>query len=108
MDLLSKIKKSHEENTLLESQCKSAKEYLRKIRFEVPLDDLYQVSSSCQYDENSEFCPVLVEAKNEGIHDGPNDKFMLQVWNRQGVMLYEKKMAMPNCKWNISGNMFVF
>ena len=32
-----------------------------KVMYEIPLEKLYRVIASCQYEENSDFCPVLVK-----------------------------------------------
>ena len=34
---------------------------MNKVMYSVPLNKLYQVMASCQYNEDSEFCPVLVK-----------------------------------------------
>ena len=55
------------------------------MEFKVPLDKLYKVVASCNYNVSNLFCPVLVEvvdkmilAKNGGM------PFLIQVWDRQG------------------------
>ena len=77
--------------------------------YEVPLDDLYEVVASCQYNSDGEFCPVLlkiidksIKRKNGGL------PFLLQVWNKRGDMIFERALEKPCCNWNISGDVFLF
>ena len=55
------IQNQHEEYNLEKSQFSSAKQYMDKVMYEIPLEKLYRVIASCQYEENSDFCPVLVK-----------------------------------------------
>ena len=55
------------------------------MEFKVPLDKLYKVVASCNYNITNYYCPVLIEvvdrkilAKNGGL------PYLLQVWDKQG------------------------
>ena len=64
-----------------------------KVMFSVPLNKLYKVIGSCNYNEDAEFCPVLVEIIDEKIQRlNKNLKFLLQVWNGNGDMVFEKPL----------------
>lgn len=34
---------------------------MKKVMYSVPLNKLYEVLASCQFNENADFCPVLVK-----------------------------------------------
>ena len=38
-----------------------------KVMYEIPLEKLYRVIASCQYEEGSDFCPVLVKIMSPEI-----------------------------------------
>jgi hypothetical protein len=67
------------------NQCRTAKEYMQKVMYEVPLNKLYQVVASCNYNENSLFCPVLLKITDPKILGFNKDKkYLLQVWTNRG------------------------
>ena len=90
---LGEIRDKHEAYKLLSNQFSTAKDFMDKVMFSVPLNKLYKVIGSCNYNEDAEFCPVLV-----GIIDpvvlskNDNLKFLLQVWNGNGDMVFEKPL----------------
>ena len=55
------MKEIHKTNKLESQQAKSAKEFMNKVMYSVPLNKLYQVKACCQYNENANFCPVIIE-----------------------------------------------
>ena len=66
---------------------------MKEVMFSVPLSKLYKVIGSCNYNEDALFCPVLVEIIDpEVLIKNGNLKFLLQVWGRQGDMLFEKPL----------------
>jgi len=82
---------------------------MKKVMYSVPLDKLYRIISSCEYNEKGVFCPVIVEIIDEEIlklNDGY--KYLLQVWSSKGEMVFEKSMRKPCSNYNISGDKFVF
>ena len=77
--------------------------------FKVPIDKLYTVMASCLYNEANYFCPVLVKVNDPKILQQTHQKeFLLQVWTREGKMIFERALDVPIMNWNISGNKFVF
>ena len=77
--------------------------------YRVPLSKLYKVLGSCQYNEEGEFCPVLLEIKDESIIAKNNGlPYLVQVWDRKGQMAYERSFEKPIECWNISDNYFVY
>ena len=53
--------KQHNENDLLTNQAKTSKDFMKKAMYSVPLEKLYKVMASCQYNEDADYCPVLVK-----------------------------------------------
>ena len=64
--------------------------------------------AACNYQNDQEFCPVLLQIKHLSIMDDPDKPFILQVWNKKGIMLYEKLLEHPVCNWGISENKFMW
>lgn len=60
-EMFNKILKAHEKNDLEQSQCDTAKQYMDRIAYQVPLDQLYQIIACCQFEEGAPFCPVLIK-----------------------------------------------
>ena len=58
---------AHEDNSLENCQFRSTSEFMNKVRYQVPLNELYEVQASCNYDEDGSFCPVLVKIIDETI-----------------------------------------
>ena len=77
--------------------------------YSVPLDKLYEVMASCQFSENSDFCPVLLKIKDEKVLLKNDFKpYLVQVWTKNGVMVFERSMEKPISNWNISHDKFIF
>ena len=66
------MKASHAKNSIHKNDIRSAKSFMQNIQYKVPLKKLYKVLASCQYNENGEFCPVLVEIKDPKILENNN------------------------------------
>jgi hypothetical protein len=65
--MLPEMMTAHEENSLENCQFRSTSEFMNKVRYQVPLNELYEVQASCNYDEDGSFCPVLVKIIDETI-----------------------------------------
>lgn len=82
---------------------------MSKVMYQVPLYKLYKVVASCQFEEDAEFCPVLVKIIDETILRKNKDMpFLLQVWTNKGEMVFERPLLEPPANWNISGNKLVY
>lgn len=57
---LKNMKLAHNRMKLSENQAKTAKDYMQQVMYSVPLNQLYKLMASCNYNENADFCPVLV------------------------------------------------
>ena len=109
-DQVAKMKKAHEDNSLeVKNQSKSAKEFLSKVMYEVELHKLYEVMASCQFKEDSDFCPVMVKINHSDIIEYNNGlEYLLQVWTIHGVMVFERPLSKPVATWNICGDKLLF
>ena len=65
--MLPEMMTAHEDNSLENCQFRSTSEFMNKVRYQVPLNELYEVQASCNYDEDGSFCPVLVKIIDETI-----------------------------------------
>ena len=56
---------------------------MKGVMYQVPLNKLYKVVASCNYNENGRFCPVLVKIMDQKIKEiNKGFTFLLQVWNK--------------------------
>ena len=79
------IEERHRENRLEDNQFKTSKGLLNKMEFKVPLEKLYKVVASCNYNIANLYCPVLVEVIDKLILEKNGGMpFLIQVWDRQG------------------------
>ena len=75
------------------NQFSNSKKFLREVMFKVPLNKLYELVASCQYNEESDFCPVLVRVVNEKVREIIGGKrYLLQIWDTQGRMVFERPL----------------
>ena len=89
---ISEIAEAHEKNRLENNLFSSSKELLTELQFIVPLNGLYKLISSCNYNVSNTYCPVLVQIKDEEIKDQSGKEYLLQVWDREGQMLFERPL----------------
>ena len=40
---------------------------MQKVMYQVPLDKLYQIVASCQFNDYEDFCPVLIKIIDPNI-----------------------------------------
>lgn len=106
---LAKIVQDNRRNKLKHKQFKTAKDFMKGVMYNVPLNRLYKVLASCNYNEAGRFCPVIVEIIDQKIlMINKGMPFLLQVWNRYGTMVFEKPLKKPITNWNISDDKFIF
>ena len=68
-----------------QNQFSTSTKFLKKVMFKVPLDKLYKLIASCQYNDESDFCPVLVKIVDQKVIEiNGGKKYLLQVWDKQG------------------------
>ena len=63
----SEILEAHRLNSLQDSNIRTAKDLMQSVMYQVPLSRLYTIMASCQFDESSKFCPMLVMINDETI-----------------------------------------
>ena len=82
---------------------------MHKVMYSVPLNQLYEVVASCNYDEKSNFCPVLIRIVDEKIKSfNPGKHYLVQVWTKEGQIIFERAMSKPISNWNITRDKFLF
>ena len=47
----------------------SAKTLLKMMSFKVPLNELYEIKSTCCFNELNKYCPILVEITNPELQN---------------------------------------
>lgn len=90
-------------------QFTDAKDFMKGVMYQVPLSKLYRPIASCQFNDNKVFCPILVKIIDETILKENNGlQYLLQVWNVNGEMIFEKSLEKPVCNWNICSSRLMF
>ena len=90
---MDEILHQHAEHQLQDNQCRTSKQFMQKVMYSVPLDKLYKVIASCQYNDNGEFCPVLCKIIDPTVlRNNNNMEYLLQVWSNRGDMVFEKPL----------------
>ena len=64
---LDTIEYAHKVNNIESNQFRTSKDFVKAAMYSVPLNKLYEVIASCQYNETAMFCPVLVKVVDEKI-----------------------------------------
>ena len=105
-----------EANRLDKYQMSHAADYVNKIKFDVDVSELYKIIDSCHYNVDNKFCPIIVKLgkhmenlRQEGrIKKKHLKDFMLQVWDRDGRLVYERQLNRPVRNWGTFGDVLVF
>ena len=76
---------------------KNVKDYIKKIKFNVPMHKIYKICDSCNYNIENDFCPILVKLgdqmkalNNDHTLKTKLREYLLQVWDKKGRMVYER------------------
>ena len=83
---------------------------LNDIKDTIRLDNLYKVVASCNYNHVSLYCAVLIEIKDVKAkkRNGVEKPYLLQVWNKKGMMLFERALRQPVANWNMANDVLMF
>ena len=83
---------------------------LNDIISTIRLDELYRVVASCNYNHVSLYCAVLIEIMDDKAkkRNGVEKPYLLQVWNKKGMMLFERALRQPVANWNIANDVLMF
>ena len=111
MGKLNDVREKHEEYNLIKSleYLTSTVKYQEKIEFLIPLNKLYELVASCQHVEGSDYCGALVRIVDDKvlkINEGK--RYLLQVWQKGGKLIFEKSLKKPCVNWNITSDTFIF
>ena len=78
------------------------------MSYKVPLNELYAVRSTCCSNELNLYCPIVLEITNTELQKLYNGTFLIQIWNKQGELLFERtRNTTLKCMSQV-GNFFVF
>lgn len=85
------------------------------MSFNVSLEKLYKVESSCCYNEQSQFCPVVLKVGEnllgqDEFKNGYDDPYthLLQVWSKNGKLVFEHKLKQAPYSINMCGTDLVW
>jgi hypothetical protein len=63
------------------------------------LDDLYDLIDTCHRSDLFDYCPVILEIKNELLQKHYGGRYLLQVWQQGGKRLFEKALKNRPTLW---------
>ena len=66
--------------------------YLDAVKKDAPLDQLFKVVQDCYQDQNLPICPLLVEVIHKDLITLYGGKYLIQVWNNKGCMIYQRPL----------------
>lgn len=79
----------------------NAGEFFKQIMYQINLSDLYEIVDTCYYAQAMPYCPILVHCKQ-------TERYLLQVWNKSGDMVYEKILTQRPTAWCVTHQILVF
>ena len=62
--------------------------FLEAVKKDAPLDKLFKVVLDCYRDQNLLMCPLLVEVVDPELMKFYGGKYLIQVWNDEGNMVF--------------------
>ena len=87
----------------------STVKYQENVEFLVPLNKLYELVASCQHVEGSDYCGALVRIVDKKVLEiNKGNRYLLQVWQKGGKLIFEKSLLTPCVNWNITSDTFIF
>ena len=78
------------------------------MSFNIDTSQLYVLEKSCMQNQANPFCPVLLRITNETLAKRYGGQYLIQVWNRQKELIFQRVRTQPITSWNLTGKYFVF
>lgn len=88
-----------------------AQSYLAECSYSVDLGNLYKMNGehgTCAYNEEMEYSPVQIQVHTQirHLHGGAN--YLLQVWSRTGIKVYQERLNRKIKQWAICFDHFIY
>ncbi|CDW76808.1 UNKNOWN [Stylonychia lemnae] len=65
----------------------TADEYFKEISYQIDLQELYKIVSTCYFQDDMKYYPVILEVMPQKVRDSFNGcKYLLQVWDKQNYV----------------------
>lgn len=81
---------------------------MNDIAFKVPVNQLYKLKSTCAYNSRMEYQAVQFQIVNPYLREQYGGNYLLQVWDKQGKIFYEKVLQ-AECKvWQMQFKYFIY
>jgi len=81
---------------------------LKMMSYEVPLDGLYTIKSACCGNELNHHCPIVLEITNPELKQLYKGTHLIQIYNKQGTLLFERTRTETLTCLSLVGSFFVF
>eukprot|EP00347_Sterkiella_histriomuscorum_P010355 403376619 len=91
----------------LNEQC-NPKQFLKNIQYNVEIQNLVKIVKTCYYHENMDFCAIIAEVVDEKVRKTLGERFILQVYNRKGKIVYQRYIKYDLISWGIFHSYFVY
>jgi len=90
------------------SKCTTSEKYLELVSHQIPVNDLYMPVKTCSRSQENIYCPVLIQITNKELQMMYRGRYLLQVWDIHGSLIYSKILQYNIHTWNMLGNFLVF
>ena len=74
-------------------RAKNSTEMLKSMSFDININKLYSLKQAFCDNEFNEYCAVLLRVENNQLKQALGGRYLVQVWNKQGQLLYERCRA---------------
>jgi len=78
----------------------SPTQFLKEISYQIDLGLLYEMKSTTFYHARMQYVGVILEIKEKILKKIYNGNFLLQVWKKGGIKVYERTMQEEVKIWN--------
>jgi hypothetical protein len=97
----------YKDNIYLHLKESKPENFLKKVAINIQVDDLYSIEEVCYLDPKFELLGLLLKVKNSVLQNQGFDgkKFVLQIWNKKCVKVYQKELFRRPQMW--SSNAFL-
>jgi hypothetical protein len=74
----------------------------------IPISELYKIVKTCSNSEQNDFCAVLVSIEDMELQKSHSGRYLLQIWTKEGLLVYSLTMQSPVHVWNLNANYLTF
>jgi len=89
-------------------RAKNSAEMLKSMSFDININKLYSLEQAFCDNQFNEYCAVLLRVENKQLRQVLGGKYLVQVWNKQGQLMYERCRGNSQFQGSMLGVYFTF